>query len=229
MTTIENLLQQRKDLSNVITHFTREVNGKTACANLISILTDGCLKAVNEQGMAKGQGHEEQRVVCFTETPVNFLWTLVERIKHRQIKLEPYGVVFSKRWIVERGGNPVWYISAMKPTSGLSLTSNVNLIVKDPEALYRVPSILKLTPFWELTGDWRHLMSNNRKDFSWEREWRIVGDVYFHLHELKVVLAPKEHHQCIREAIIEHTDAAEIKLIDLGIVTKQVRKQRQSS
>lgn len=48
---------------------------------------------------------------CFTETPLNQLHLLVRDIPGRRVKLAPYGVCFSKDFIVRKGGQPALYIN----------------------------------------------------------------------------------------------------------------------
>lgn len=213
MTTIETLLRERKDLSNFITHFTRVVNGRTARDNLLSILTEGCLRAGSEQGMASGQGFPGQRVVCFTEAPMEVAWTMVQNTRGRRIQLQPYGVVFNKRWARSQGANPVWYIDAT-PSGHDWLTNHVNAMINGALAGEKTATgILRLAPFFEPMGDWRAL-GGTQREFSWEREWRKVGDLPFTLNDLVGVLAPAGEHTQIRAAIAHLGGANEVRFYE---------------
>ena len=211
MTAIQTLLRERNDLSNFITHFTRNVNGRTARDNLVNILTEGCLRAGSEQGMASGKGFPGQEVVCFTETPCEFLWTMVPDIPGRQMRLAPYGVIFRKGWARERGVNPVWYIDA---TPGHNwLTEDIARMVKAMPKGKNASGILKLTPFFEYMGDWT-ASGRTWKEFWWEREWRKVDDLHFALNDLVGVLAPAGEHMQIREAIAHLGGANEVRFYE---------------
>ena len=199
MLTIETLLQKRTDLSTLITHFTRDTENGTACQNLLSILTEGCLRADKEQGLAANRGFPEQQVVCFTEAPMEVAWTMVQDIQGRRKNLGPYGVVFTKAWARNQGANPVWYIDAT-PNGRDWLTNDVNRMVSDAAVEETATRILRLTPFFEPMGDWR-AKGGVRRDFSWEREWRRVGDLTFSLRDLATVLAPKHEWPLIRKAV----------------------------
>ena len=189
---IEDLLHRRTDLSTFLVHLTRTDEERTACDNLVSILQHG-LQAVTEYGMAKNRGVPNQKVVCFTETLLEQVWTMLERIENRDILFEPYGVVFTKVWARRKGANPVWYIDMSVGADGDWLTRVVDRLVDDDVASDNHQGILQLTPFFEQMGTW----SGNRKEFWWEREWRIVGDLHFSWHELVAVLAPEDSHENI--------------------------------
>lgn len=192
---IETLLHRRPDLSTFLVHFTRDKNGKTAHQNLVSILTDSRLKAGAKLGKAKDEDVEGQEVVCFTETPLEHSWALVEDIQGRQANLEPYGVVFTKIWAREREVNPVWYIDA---TVGHDwLTKDVDALIEHAMENDKGTEIFRLTPFFEIMGTWR----DNQKEFWWEREWRKVGDLSFSWHDLVAVLAPEDEHKQLRTAL----------------------------
>ena len=213
MTTIETLLRERRDLSNYITHFTRDTNGRTVHDNLVNILSECCLKAGNEQGMAKGRNLPNQRVVCFTEAPMEVVWTLVQNnIWGRQVQLQPYGVVFSKIWARSQGVNPVWYIDTT-PSGHDWLTNDITAMVNATVPTEFVRGILRLTPFFEPMGDWR-AYGGTQKDFSWEREWRKVGDLYFTLTDVAGVLAPEGEHERIRAAIAKLPGAGTVKFYE---------------
>lgn len=85
------------------------------------------------------------KCVCFTEAP---LTTLTHALASREIngmRYEPFGVMVSKEWLFDMGGRPVIY----------QTNEEYDLL---PEAL-----------------QYRHVRyePSNRKDYTWEREWRI--------------------------------------------------------
>lgn len=213
--------QSRNDLSSFIAHFTRDgsVQGN-ARDNLINILITGCLEARSEQGMAKRRGFPGQAVVCFTEVPPEIYWTMVQSTHGRQVQLKPYGVVFKKQWVREKGANPVWYIDA---TPGHDwLTNDINDMINGVTVGEEAGGILRLTPFFEPMGDWR-ATSGTVREFSWEREWRKVGDLHFALVNLVSVLAPSDEHHHIKAAIAEKCGADNISFHD---PTQRIQEQR---
>ena len=216
MTTIETLLHRRPDLSTFLIHFTRKFNGKCAYENLISILLDQCLKARSKLGKAKDFDVQGQEVVCFTETPLEHSWVLVEDIQGRQANLEPYGIVFTKIWARDCEVNPVWYMDA---TPGHDwLTNHVDALMQQARDSGQGTEIFCLTPFFEVMGTWNRF---SRHEFWWEREWRKVGDVHFSWHDLVAVLAPAEQHRHLRDSLQNElgkrnlsTDLSELNLLD---------------
>jgi len=92
------------------------------------------------------------RSACFTETP------LLESIRQSSIldqynyhRMSDFGIGFTKDWLFEKGGRPVIY-STSSEKAGL------------PQDY-----------------QWRHceLDYGAGIDFTWQREWRVLGDVDF--------------------------------------------------
>lgn len=210
---IEDLLQRRTDLSTFLIHLTRDTKRFTARENLVSILSDQRVSARRKQGMAKDLAKAldgtvaTQRVVCFSETPLEHAWMMVRDIEHRTQSFKPYGVVFTKTTCRRRGCNPVWYLDITTATSWLTVpvTSMVDQAVElatdakgnvDDVTLAAQP-IFRLTPFIEQMGN----PSGKRKEFWWEREWRHAGDFAFHPKQVVAVLAPESEHLELRDEI----------------------------
>ena len=66
----------------------------------------------------------EQKVCCFTETPLEHCWMMVEDIEHRDCEFKPYGIVFSKDFGMKQGLNPVWYLNTTPRTDHLTVPIN---------------------------------------------------------------------------------------------------------
>lgn len=190
---IQEVLSRRSDLSTFLVHLTRTSDGSSAKDRLISIVLGGVIEAVNPFGHAVSQlrnarwSLENQRCVCFTETPLEHIGLLTEEIEGRQIKFEPYGLIITKKQARRLGVNPVWYLDI---TPGHDwLTGPLNALIQraigernggDP--------VFTLTPFVEQFG----LGAGTPKDFSWEREWRVTNA--FSLPEKYMLLCPEPEH-----------------------------------
>ena len=213
---IKHLLYRRTDLSTFLVHFTKETRKDGAISsaydNLVSILTDdqfydSCLIAGERRGMALGDKCKpydvpNQQVVCFTETPLEQAWTLLGDIKGRDVRLEPYGVVFTKIWARKKRVNPVWYIDETPGNDGYKwLSKTINEMVKHDIECEQFDGILRLTPFFEPMGTWLTNSPPSRKEFWWEREWRAVGDLHFNWSDLVAVLLPEEKHNDIKDEL----------------------------
>ena len=211
MATIEELLHRRADLSTFVVHLT---SGPSAETNLVSILSSGVLEARNPYGMAAEAASKDariadtQRVVCFSETPLEHVWMMCQPIDGRARSMAAYGLAFTKSWARSQGVNPVWYLDISqrgrdwltKPvnaflTAALAEIENGSLNVWDAE-------ILKLTPFIEQMGP----TTSTRKEFWWEREWRRVGNLPFDAHRVVAVFAPLDRHAAVTAAVaVERT------------------------
>jgi hypothetical protein len=112
---IDEVLQRRGDLSTFVVHLTKDDDRGTAKDRLLSILKARTLKAGRAMGWAKDKlvgdaaGLESQRVVCFSETPLEHIYSMFANIEGRQVRLAPYGVACTKMVARRLGVNPVWY------------------------------------------------------------------------------------------------------------------------
>src|SRR5689334_15224853 len=113
---LPEILNRRSDLSTFLVHLTRDYKGASAKDNLESILRDRCIRARNVYGYLRsrlarqGRDMDSQRTVCFTETPLEFTYLLVENIENRNVSFAPYGVAITKRIGRRTGVNPIWYV-----------------------------------------------------------------------------------------------------------------------
>jgi len=137
----------RRDVSDLLFHFTRSTNGKSASSVLYEILNDGKLRG-------NSRWSEPDKIVCFTEAPIqefNSIFSLISiaASKNERPRYEPYGIAVSKKWLYEQGGRPVIY--------------------DHPDTLKDYPESLRyrFVPYIPAIGN---------KDYTWEREWRIKVD-----------------------------------------------------
>jgi hypothetical protein len=183
---IRDVLNRRTDLSTFVVHLTRdreqEIGWTTAREALEAIIEQRCLRAGRPMGMAKEQddpcdpAKQTQRVICFSETPLEHIYSLVADIEGRQIQLRPYGVAMTKLTARRRGISPIWYVNQ---TSGFDwktvhAISELKKKAVDDGNFHEQP-IARLTPFLESMGTWSE---GSRKEFWWEREWRHVGSLW---------------------------------------------------
>jgi hypothetical protein len=158
-------------------------------------------------------------VACFTETPLNQLHLLVQKIPNRRIKLEPYGIVFTRDFIVRAGGQPALYINGYG----------------DNKFLHRCAQTLYDEAFDEdgtlVSPNWRILPFINamheKYDFSWEREWRVLNRLTFSWKDIVCVILPEYGERDMKEGMAQ----AGIATISPGwgyeqIVAELARQQR---
>jgi hypothetical protein len=203
---IEELLHRRTDLSTFLVHLCRTTDdGVSARDHLLGILVACELRRGQPLGLAAHLAaqhehdqpafYESQRVVCFTETPLEHTWMMCTQIDNRQISFQPYGLAFTKTWARLAGINPVWYVDNT-PNARDWLTNPVNRIAEGAAADGAFDhDIFQITPFIETMGRLGEAEGRRPKEFWWEREWRRAGaNVNFLPNRLVAVLVPEDDH-----------------------------------
>lgn len=181
---IREVLHRRTDLSTFVVHLTRDKDGRTARQVLDSIINERILRAGRPMGWADEQDDpmdeqkQTQRVVCFTETPLEHIYSHVADIEGRSIDFAPYGLALTKLAARKMGINPVWYVD-MTPGQQKSwaLRNAIERLRDEAVAAgdFHQKPIAQLTPFIEQMGTWP--TRDSQKEFWWEREWRHVGEL----------------------------------------------------
>ncbi|HKX05626.1 MAG TPA: abortive infection system antitoxin AbiGi family protein [Methylomirabilota bacterium] len=117
------------------------------------------------------------QAVCLTDTPPEALPTLIGDILGRRDRLDNYGLVFSKRFILERGGSPVVYLATQAGNAlADALFSLLCTRLERRTALRR--DVAPLLPLIETFGP-GYFNPNRLVDFHWEREWRVSRNLVF--------------------------------------------------
>ena len=134
---IAELLHKRSDLSEYLVHFTRDRGNGSARDALMQILASGVIEARSNLGLAKELAEEfpgaleaaglGQKCCCFTETPLEHCWSMVQDIAGRSRQFKPFGIVFSKDFGMKNALNPVWYLNTTQGTDHLT-TPVLNII-----------------------------------------------------------------------------------------------------
>ncbi|MCD5326785.1 hypothetical protein ACFFU8_18030 [Chromobacterium piscinae] len=88
----------RKDMSDFLVHWTKEVDGSNAFDNLFNIYEN--MELLGGSGFIKG----DYRCVCFTEAPEGTFHDVWSRYSG-------FGVKVRKDWLFAKGGRPVIYQS----------------------------------------------------------------------------------------------------------------------
>jgi hypothetical protein len=194
---IEDVLARRSDLSTFLVHLTRVFDGVAAKTRLIKILKAGRILAKTPMGQAvkpletAGKPTDSQKVVCFTETPLEHVCLLLGQIEGRACVFEPYGLAMTKRVGRRMGVNPVWYLDITPGHDWLTVPANdlIDRAIRSGNFLDH--PVAKLAPFIEQMGSGTSASGDPyRKEFWWEREWRHVG--HFDIPSSLVVLCPEE-------------------------------------
>jgi hypothetical protein len=202
----EIALSGREDVSRFMVHLTRDdredySHGGTARANLLSILREKRISAISphctfNRSVEKLPEKIAKRfnTACFTETPLNQLHLLVREIPGRKIKLSSYGICFRKEFIVEQGGQPALYINEYEDNTWLRECVN---------ELYDISVSAKnlKKPLWRILPFVNSM--HERYDFSWEREWRVLGDLRFSSREIVCLILPADQEAPLKERMAD--------------------------
>ena len=171
-----DFLDKKRDYSHLLVHLTREDSGVSAKEVLETILDEQTLRVYHyycifqkEISSLDEALQNKFKVVCFTETPIDQIEVLLERVEGRVFQPEPYGLVFKKDYIGEKGGNPVFYMPYHLSIPLWQIFNNA----KENQFSLGENRLLALVN-----------KCDNTIDFHWEREWRIVGDLEFKLEDL---------------------------------------------
>ncbi len=181
----------REDISDKLVHFTRGDTLEAAFTTLRTIISESRL--IGGNGFVKG-GY---KCACFSEAPLATLeHGLLDSSAYS--RYSPFGVMFEKRWIFERGGRPVIY---------------------QPDSEYdALPESHK----------WRHVRyepcAEEPRDFTWEREWRIQTDVLNFTPSVAAVVVPDR--DWAKRLISEHESDQDFKTLQYSqIMDEELARQ----
>jgi len=202
---IDDILHFREDISPFLVHLTREQGERTAPQTLWSIINDRCLKcSLNPISDVRFGIHISEvndylmegffSASCFTETPLNEIHSLLE-IENRQVDLAPYGLVFLKENLAQKGVSPVLYINNKNGDKDPIFVALGSLASSHrDEALELLPLFAVYGKKIKGVGAGHH--SPGKNEFIWEREWRypyVKGDLEFNEDDVFIGLCPNEH------------------------------------
>jgi hypothetical protein len=205
---IQDVLNRRNDLSTFLVHLTRDHHDRApADVVLETIIRERRLRALTPMGWAKQQDdaldgtRQSQRVVCFSETPLEHTYSLFADISGRQVHLQPYGLALTKVVARMMGAQPVWYVDMT--TRGGREWEEAHALDNLRDGAVAAPDfhsgpLAKVLPFFEQMGTW----PNSQKEFWWEREWRHRGDVDLAEDWNRIIwLCPEADHERFRRLV----------------------------
>ncbi len=192
--------QNRDDLSKFLVHLTRDYDNASAQDNLVSILKARLIKARNYHCLfkydidnvklnftAKLKG--KFKTVCFTETPLPQINNLTSKIQGRSIELKAYGLVFQKDFLIQEGANPAIYINSKGTDLKTYLLSEFRSIFSKIRSYKKLIKAKKnhydaIIQYFSLIN-----IIDDNHDFSWEREWRYIGNLRFDYQNIVAIIA----------------------------------------
>lgn len=189
----DNAVEERNDLSRFVIHLTRDDrddfdDGASAAENFGAIVEDRRILALRPHCLHADRIPKKHRrrlsVCCFTEVPLSELHLLTRHIQGRRIELSEYGLVFSREFVVSKEAQPALYINSYGGNFWLrEAADKICDIAKDND--FRKGKLWRLLPYLNAMHE--------RYDFTWEREWRMRGDLEFTPGDIVCVILPEKH------------------------------------
>jgi len=221
-----NVSDNRADLSRFVIHLTRDdvpheldelldVTPQSACKKLLSILKGKRIEASNPHCVHGKRLNELPQgarnsfnVVCLTEVPLEQIHLLTREIEGRKVKMQPYGLVFERSFIIQSGGQPAIYLNNYHGNRYMRDAANELFnLCKQEGSQHTATRLLPLINTMQ-----------ESYDFAWEREWRMVGDLHFKHEDIVAIILPNEG-----EDDFKHAAAARcIPVISPGWTYEQV-------
>lgn len=212
--------QKRDDLSKFLIHLSRDLLGATAKENLINILKDKTIEARHAHCLVMHKFEQmrfskvlrcEFKSVCFTEAPLSQVHQLTRIIPKRTIKLKPYGLVFWKDALMDRGANPAIYLNAQGNSLSKYLLDQFEKEFGGIRTLKRLKTNERkhyesIIQFFALLN-----VVKKKNNFMWEREWRHMGDLDFKYEDVVAIIARRPY--SFIEESEEHLSAPAYKAI----------------
>lgn len=198
---IDDVLLFRTDISPFLAHLTKATDQHSAEDVLRIILDSSQLKAGGGEISDIKYGGDTRKMtpkdksdffgaICLTETPLSEVYCLLD-LASRSVNLEPYGLLFVKEKMRDKGVSPVYYLNNYPGDKYAVAQALFSLATTHSDAAK------KLLPLFSVTGPFLAPPNQNRKgkqEFSWEREWRFPaskGPLSFSKDDVFIGLCPE--------------------------------------
>ncbi len=177
---------RREDISRFIVHLTKDFEGRPAPANLLSILETHTIYARNHYCLFENKLKEHPTeirekfyVACMTETPLNQVKNMFN-IEVRAVNFKPYGIVFNKSDIEDSYyGSPCIYANGKNKD-----------MIKAYWEMFKSSKANSFADGFPQIGALIHMFNKDKDfDFSWEREWRVLGDSDFKPQDVIAIIS----------------------------------------
>ena len=185
----------RNDVSRFVIHLTRDdradfEDGATASDNFSAIIKSRRIRAIRPHCLHSDRIPERYAdrcsVCCFTEAPLSEVHLITRPIPGRRIRLSPYGIVFTREFLVSKGAQPALYVNSYG--GNLWLREAVDKIFDlGVKGNFKVGTLWRLVPFLNAMHE--------GYDFTWEREWRLRGDLSFKPEDVVCVILPEKNEE----------------------------------
>ena len=180
----------RSDLSRFVVHLTRDdtqdfSDGASAADNFGSIVESRTIIAAKPHCLHWRKIPRKHKrkfsVCCFTEVPLSELHLLTREIPGRQVRLSEYGFVFSRDFLISKGAQPALYINSYNRNDYLREAADTLYDISKQKD-FRGGMLHRFLPYLNAM--------NEKYDFTWEREWRVLGNLVFRPRDIVCVVLP---------------------------------------
>ncbi len=146
--------------------------------------------------------------VCFCDIPLADLGIHVK-------KYGPFGVAFTKGFLVGKGASPVFYIAKDALRKGkypvgrefeelLSLAARITGAGRGTGDLRKLWTLMEYHLLTHLKPFDSQLVEDDKANYYMEREWRVIGGFRFQVDDVARVIMPREYARKFREALPEY-------------------------
>ena len=196
-------IEGRTDLSRFVIHLTRDdtddfdEDGASAAENFKTIVEERKIYSFQPHCLYSDKIPEKHEnkfwVCCFTEIPLSELHLLTRHIKGRRYQLSEYGLVFSREFLISKGAQPAIYINSYHKNVWLREAADSIWEIAERNDFQNC-NIWRILPFLNAMHE--------RYDFTWEREWRICGDLAFAPEDIVCVTLPEDGEEELRRKFL---------------------------
>ena len=163
------------------------------------------------------------QMVCFCDIPFEPL----DQLKIHISKYGRFGIAFNKDFIVRKGGSPVYYIPIQSKVSSiinkgeyfdkkldwffnyfLSEIENERAELKD--MITEIDDFLSYHFFSYVKFFDQSLPDNDPKNYYFEREWRILGNLYFNISDITTIFVPRDYEKQFSIDYPEYKDKVKV-------------------
>ena len=154
----------------------------------------------------------QPQAVCFCDIPV-------EHLGFHMQKYGRYGLAFRKRFLIEKGASPVFYVARNSKPADAILESREEYFqqeferyqklwatgaVRDALDSSNLHKFLAFHVFGFIKMFDDTLPEDDPNNFYMEREWRRIGNVHFELYDVARVILPEAFGQRFREDLPDY-------------------------
>ena len=191
-----------EDLSGYVVHFTRTAAEIDCAAKMEEIFLQAAIEARTKFGVGRYYPSCAESV-CLSEVPILHLPRLT-------IRRGVYGIGFTKSFISQLGGGPLFYIDDSRYEAVVAM---MKTSINDPNA-----PVWKLVPFIDRVS--------SAFEFDWEREWRVPAAIPVLPEHVRFVFLPHSQHESFSARLRKQHSEGAMPLFSCPLIDPKWPKER---